>query len=174
MLQIHHVWKSLTFRGHSDSLRCTCIIISAKKAYSNLIFFFSNDTFPLLTCLPPSPLFGHIAYKSQAILVSGLQKAWPPGKSVQDCPWHCLIRTLSTLSCASVFAHSASFDFFPSLIHPCTHSLSSFGQTLRTNAAYSFHLIACRGLSLILLFPNMSVFNCTRKWRFLLLCSICD
>lgn len=35
--------------------------------------------------LPPSLPFGHIAYKSQAILVSGLQKAWPPGKSVQDC-----------------------------------------------------------------------------------------
>lgn len=46
--------------------------------------------------LPSSLPFGHIAYKSQDILVSGLQKAWPPGKACRTAVIF-LIQTLNTL-----------------------------------------------------------------------------
>lgn len=47
--------------------------------------------------LLPSLPFGHIAYKSQAILVSGLPKAWPPGKACRTAVI-CLIQTFELLS----------------------------------------------------------------------------
>lgn len=74
-------------------------------------FFFLNDTFP---SLPASlPVFGHIAYKSQDILVSGLQKAWPPGKACRTAVI-CLIRlwTLCVCVCASRFRHPLLHSFF--------------------------------------------------------------
>lgn len=88
-------------------------------------FSFWMTLFSPLPHLPPSFPFGHIAYKSQAILVSGLQKAWPPGKACRTAVT-CLIRPLLNSSlCICVCALELFFFFFlPSLIHPCTHPFS--------------------------------------------------
>lgn len=84
------------------------------KACSNVIFFFLNDTFPP-PHLPPSLPFGHIAYKSQAILVSGLQKAWPPGKACRTAVNLPDQKLWNSSLCICVWASS----FF---LHPFMHS----------------------------------------------------
>lgn len=80
-----------------------------KKKLALMSFFFLFEWHFSPPHLPPSLPFGHIAYKSQAILVSGLPKAWPPGKAYRTAV-KCLIRTLKLFSvylclCIKLYPH---------------------------------------------------------------------
>lgn len=106
-------------------------------------FSFWMTLFSPLPHLPPSFPFGHIAYKSQAILVSGLQKAWPPGKACRTAVT-CLIRPLLNSSlCICVCALELFFFFsFPhSSIHALIRSLLLYAPAPHRSryAVHFFH-----------------------------------
>lgn len=132
--------------------RRTFLLLPSRKLALMPSFSFWMTLSPLLTC-PPSLPFGHIAYKSQAILVSGLQKAWPPGKASR--PAVTLPdQNSSALLCVSLcFELFFFFFFFP---HPFTHSSVPFASTpLRsTFAVHSLHhVLASVDLTIHLAFP---------------------